>query len=419
MRAIYSYGIALVIVLVLAVWLATGTLVTGGKGPGAGEKPVVSLIEKNGGPLTNAVDKSGINNGASSEADPAQTIAERNDATGNGAAAVPRSVRIKVITAQLMPIEVPLRGRTQAKSSVPVLAQTTGTVQSVSVTKGQTVKSGDLLCTLDQGARKLAVDQAQAAVQQAQTAYDANQALVTKGLAATNTSLAASSALAGAKTALENAQLELSRTEIKASVDGVVEAPLANVGVMLAAGQPCATVVQLDPMLFIAAVPEAKISYAKLGLPAVITTVTGQKADGKVTYIAPTADDATRSFPVEISIPNADGKFLDGITADATVNVGTAPVMVLPQSALTLDDNGVLGIRTVEDGSKVAFHEVTIVKDTRDGVWVVGLAPKLNLITVGQEFVQPGQIVDAKTDDTPIGATADQAASSASSEQPS
>jgi len=66
----------------------------------------------------------------------------------------------------------------------------------------------------------------------------------------------------------------------------------------------------------------------------------------------------------------------------------------------------------------VAFHAVTIVKDTRDGVWVVGLAPKLNVITVGQEFVQPGQVVDAKTDDTPIGATADQA-SSASSEQPS
>jgi len=416
MRAIYSYGIALVIVLVLAVWLATGTLVTGGKGPGAGEKPVVSLIEKNGGPLTNAVDKSGINSKASSEADPAQTIAERNDATGNGAAAAPRSVRIKVITAQLMPIEVPLRGRTQAKSSVPVLSQTTGTVQSVSVIKGQSVKAGDLLCTLDQGARKLAVDQAQAAVDQAQKAFDSNQALVSKGLAAQNTSLAAQSALAGAKTQLESAQLELSRTEIKASIDGVVEAPLANIGNMLAAGQPCATIVQLDPMLFVAAVPEAKIGYAKLGLPAVITTVTGQKADGKVTYIAPTADDATRSFPVEISIPNADGKFLDGITADAIVNVGTAPVMVLPQSALTLDDAGVLGIRTVEAGSKVAFHAVTIVKDTRDGVWVVGLAPKLNLITVGQEFVQPGQIVDAKTDDTPIGATADQAASSASSE---
>ena len=61
MRAIYSYGIALVIVLLLAVWMATGTLVNGGHGPGNGEKPVVSLIEKNGGPLTNTVEKSGVN----------------------------------------------------------------------------------------------------------------------------------------------------------------------------------------------------------------------------------------------------------------------------------------------------------------------------------------------------------------------
>src|SRR5262249_10901773 len=124
MRAIYSYGVALVIVLVLAVWLATGTLVIGGKGAGNGEKPVVSLIEKNGGPLTNPVDKSGINNKPSEAIDPAKTVAERNDATGNGADAAPRSVRIAVLHAQPMPIEVDLRGRTKAKSSVAVLAQT-------------------------------------------------------------------------------------------------------------------------------------------------------------------------------------------------------------------------------------------------------------------------------------------------------
>ncbi|HVY52427.1 MAG TPA: efflux RND transporter periplasmic adaptor subunit [Devosia sp.] len=401
MRAIYSYGVALVIVLVLAVWLATGTLVTGGKGPGNGEKPVVSLIEKNGGPLTSAVENSGINaKTSSSEAiDPSKTIAERNESTGNGDGAPPRSVRITVDEAKLMPIEVPLRGRTKAKAAVSVVAQTSGTIVAVNVTKGQTVNKGDTLCTLDQGSRKLAVQQAQASVDQAQTAYDANQALVKKGLAAENTALAASASLAAAKTALENAQLELSRTEVKTDVAGTVEDPLASVGTMLAAGQPCATVVQLDPMLFIASVPEGKIGYARLGLDADITTVTGDKAKGKVTYIAATADDATRSFPIEIEIPNADGKLRDGITADAVVNVGTAPVHILPQSDLTLDDNGVLGIRTVEDGNKVAFHAVTIIKDTRDGVWVVGLPQKINVITVGQEFVQPGQIVDAKTVD--------------------
>ncbi|MEP7239823.1 MAG: efflux RND transporter periplasmic adaptor subunit [Devosia sp.] len=401
MRAIYSYGVALLIIIGLALWLGSGTLITGGKGPGNGEKPVISLVEKSGGPLTDAVEGSGLNTKVSAEGaiDPAKTIAERNDLTGNGADSAPRSVRIEVVTAQNEPIEVPLRGRTKAASTVSVVAQTSGIVQTVSAIKGQQVKPGDTLCTLDQGARKLSVAQAQAGVDQAQTAFDANAALVKKGLAAQNTSLAAGAALASAKTALESAQLELSRTEIKTDVAGTVQDPITQVGAMLAPGAPCATVVQLDPMLFVASVPEAQMKYAKLGLTAKITTVAGGEADGKVTYIASTADDATRSFPVEITVANPDGKILSGVTADAVVSVGTAPVHILPQSVLTLDDTGVLGIRTVEQGNKVAFHAVTILKDTRDGVWVVGLPYKINVITVGQEFVQPGQIVDAKTAD--------------------
>src|SRR3569623_1639624 len=407
MRAIYSYGVALVIVLVLAVWMGTGILVQGGNGPGKGEKPVVSLIEKNGGPLTNAVDKSGVNKDAPKEGiDPAQTIAERTEATGNGASAAPRSVRNASIKAQPMSIDVPLRGRTKAGAQISVVAQTAGVVTDISVKKGQAENAGDVLCTLDKGARQLAVDQAQASVDQAQTAYDSNQALVKKGLAAPNTALAAQSGLAQAKTGLEQAQQELARATIKTDVAGTVSDPLATVGSLLALGSPCATVVQLDPMLFIASVPEAKIGYARLGLDADVTTVTGDKAKGKVTYIAPTADDATRSFPVEISLPNPNRKLHDGLTAAADVVVGTAPAHVLPQSVLTLDVNGVLGFRTVEDGNKGAFHAVNIVKDTRDGVWVVGLPETINVITGGQEYVQPGQSVDAKTAPTPIGATA-------------
>ena len=78
-----------------------------------------------------------------------------------------------------------------------------------------------------------------------------------------------------------------------------------------------------------------------------------------------------------------------------SVNVGTAPAHLLPQSVLTLDDEGVLGVRAVED-SKVAFYPVTILKDTREGVWVTGLPPKVDVITVGQEFVQAGQTVDGR-----------------------
>ena len=61
---------------------------------------------------------------------------------------------------------------------------------------------------------------------------------------------------------------------------------------------------------------------------------------------------------------------------------------------LTLDDNGALGVRTVKD-NEVSFYPVTIVSDSREGVWVTGLPPTVDVITVGQEFVTAGQTVDA------------------------
>src|SRR5690606_24696660 len=120
--------------------------------------------------------------------------------------------------------------------------------------------------------------------------------------------------------------------------------------------------------------------------------------EGEVTYIASVADNATRSFPVEIEIPNPDFAIRDGVTAEAIVNVGTAPGQLLPQSVLTLDDEGILGVRAVEDG-KVVFYPVTIVSDTREGVWVTGLPAVAKVITVGQENVTAGQAVEASEGD--------------------
>jgi multidrug efflux system membrane fusion protein len=385
LRPLVSYGVAGLIVLVAGAWLATGTLVIGGRGPGNGERPLVSLIDKDA--------KMAEVHHDDERPDPHLTIAERVAET-SGASAPSVSVRTVTYTMRAMEIEVPLRGRTQAKASVSVVPQTQGNVQSVLVEKGQTVAEGDILCKLDPGDREAAVAQAQAALDQAQSAYDANASLRAKELAAANSGLQLEAALKGAQAALDNAKTELGRTDVKATVAGVVQDPLASVGSMAGPQAPCATIVQLDPMLFKSQVPEARIAYAKLGLPATVETVTGQKVEGKVSYIASTADEATRSFAVEIEIPNKDGKVLDGITASAIVKVGTAPAHLLPQSVLTLDDDGVLGIRAVED-SKVAFFPITIIKDDREGVWVTGLPPKVDVITLGQEFVQAGQTVNA------------------------
>lgn len=386
MRAIYSYGVAGLIVIGVGAWLSTGTYVAGGNGPGNGEKPIIALLDKN------ADHGSAEHHGDGP--DPHLTIAERV-AQATGASAPAQSVRTVTYQVQPMAIEVPLRGRTAAKTIVSVVPQTQGVVTEVLVQKGQTVAEGDVLCRLDRGDREAAVAQAEASLVTAQTALDSNAELRRKGLAPANSGLQLEAQLKQAQTALDNARTELARTDVKATISGVVQDPVASVGSMGGPSAPCATLVQLDPMLFKTQVPEARIAYAKVGLPAKVTTVTGTTVEGKVSYIASVADQATRSFAAEIELPNPDGKVLDGITASAVVNLGTAPAHLLPQSVLTLDDEGVLGVRAVGADSKVEFYPVTIMQDTRQGVWVTGLPPTVDVITVGQEFVVPGQTVKA------------------------
>ncbi len=409
MRALFSYGLAFVMLLLAGGWLATGTLVQGGQGPGNGEKPIISVIEGDDhGPLATALGEAGVlAEHHAPEIDPTLTIAQRNEET-TGASAPLQSVRTQRFVAEAMPIEVPLRGRTQAKATVTAVAETSGAVDVVHVSKGQRVEVGDALCTLDQGTRAAAVAQAEAGVAQAEAAlaqaqlnYDTNADLRQRGLAAANTANAVEVALAQARAGvsqaaagLDNAKAELDRTEIVAKVAGLVQDPVATQGAMLNAGSPCATIVQLNPIVFTGMVPEAHIGLARTGLDATIRTVTGDTVSGKVTYVSAVADNATRAFPAEIEIPNDDFAIRDGVTAEAIVTIGSAPGHLLPQSVLTLDDDGVLGVRTVEEG-KVAFYPITIISDTRDGVWVTGLPMISDVITVGQENVNAGQAVEA------------------------
>jgi multidrug efflux system membrane fusion protein len=404
-----SYGLALIIVIIVALWLGSGTLVEGGHGPGRGEKPVISLFDPKAAdePRKSAED-------APDTPDPFLTIAQR-EAKTDGAAAPVRSVQVHTFVAQPMPVEVDVRGVTKADAVVTASAQTSGTVKTVDVVKGQTVKVGDLLCTLDPETRKAAVTQAkaslaqaQAGLAQAQADFDTNAELIKKGLAASNTQRqhevalqTAKAAVAAAQAAVDNAATELGRTKIYATAAGVISDPIATVGSILspaAGAATCATIVQLDPIKFAGTVPQADIGYARNGLEASVKMVTGQTLKGKVTYIAPVADAATRSFPVEIQLPNPGSEVKAGLTATATVKVGTTPAQLLPQSVLTLNDDGTMGVRAVDANSKVVFYPVTIVKNARQGMYVSGLPAKVDVITVGQEFVKSGDTVKAVHD---------------------
>jgi biotin carboxyl carrier protein len=186
--------------------------------------------------------------------------------------------------------------------------------------------------------------------------------------------------------------IELNRTEVKAPFDGYIE-DIVKPGNLLERGQLCATIIELDPITFIAEVPENSIKDVREGQNVNISLVTGDNIQGKLTFVSKSASVATRTFRVEAEIANPSGIVRDGISG--TMVIDTDPVLAhkISPSILLLADNGELGVKTVNSENMVEFFPVQIIQDTEEGIWVAGLPDFSNIIVLGQGFVETGQIV--------------------------
>ena len=117
--------------------------------------------------------------------------------------------------------------------------------------------------------------------------------------------------------------------------------------------------------------------------------------EGKIRYVAPIADEATRTFRVELEVDNSAGEFRGGVTAELMIPAETIFAHKISPSLLTLDDEGNLGIKTVNETGQVEFFPADIAMSSNEGVWVAGLPHSASIITVGQGFVNAGSFVDS------------------------
>ncbi|WP_026380719.1 efflux RND transporter periplasmic adaptor subunit [Afifella pfennigii] len=306
-----------------------------------------------------------------------------------------RPVKVQVETHRAVPrtASLQIRGRTAAENLVEVKAQTGGIVEKRPVAKGETVRPGDLLCVIERGAREAQLAQARAQLERARVDLEAQEALASKGYTAKNQLPAMRAAVNAAQAAVAEAELELERTEVRAPIAGTIQDPIANIGDVVALGGTCATIIDADPMKMIGQVSEQEIGTLSKGQEASVELVTGKTAKGRISYIAPSADPQTRTFRIEIALPNPDEVIRDGLTAVATIPLRQTKAQLVSSSYLTLSDEGEVGVRLVEDGI-VRFRAVEIVGDAPNGVWVAGLPEEADIITVGQEFVADGQKVE-------------------------
>ena len=303
------------------------------------------------------------------------------------------TVRVADLVARPREDIVTVTGRTEASRTVKLRAETAGQVIELLKYRGDTVVKGDVIARLRLGDRGAKLTEAKAVLRQREIEYEAAQKLHEKGFRSTTDQAASEARLDAARAVVEQMQIDVARTTLQAPFGGIVGEGHVELGDFVRVGDVAATIVDLDPVLAVGSVSERQIGALQKTGSASVTLIDGSTHTGTIRFISPLADPQTRTYRVELEIGNSDFRIRDGITAKIRFPLGVTRAHLVSPSVLTLNDDGEVGVRTVDENDNVRFKTVNILADETRGVWIGGLPERVRLIVVGQEFVGEGERV--------------------------
>lgn len=293
---------------------------------------------------------------------------------------------------------VVLSGRTEADRRVWAQARVSGVVVELKVRRGSVVKQGQVLAILSDEAREAQVSQAKARLEQKKAEAVARLKLIETGnYPALNKPLLLAE-LKAAEAGMAQAEAERIKGEVVAPLAGVVNDVPVEIGTVLQvfmSGANVAEIIAPDPMLAVVEVAERQLAGVQVGGEAEVKLVTGDKVRGKIRFLSKKASQGTRTYRVDVEVPNQDGRIPDGVTAEVDLLLSPVSAAKLPRSALTFSAEGRIGVRHVGPDGKVAFAPVSIVEDVMNELWLGGVPDGARVIVEGQDFVKEGETVQA------------------------
>ena len=173
-----------------------------------------------------------------------------------------------------------------------------------------------------------------------------------------------------------------------------------NAGEFVSAGTEVGQIVDNSPLSVTIQVPQQSLSNVKSGQEAKVKFITGEERDGVVAFVGTSADQATRTFLAEITVENENGAVPAGVSAEIRIPTGEAVAHFMSPATLSLGSDGTLGVKTVNADDVVVFSEIKIERAQTDGIWVSGLPDAVDIITIGQGYVNNGQTVDPQPEAT-------------------
>lgn len=289
---------------------------------------------------------------------------------------------------------VRISGITEADKKIDIPARTTGIISELLIKQGDGVKAGDPILMLAPEGRDVALASAEQSLDQAQIDLKAKEQLVERGTLGKLTLDQAKSTLSAAKSQVESAKAELDRLKVVAAFDGVIDELMVEKGGAVQPGTPIATLISLDPIIGVGEVNESDLGVVTVGKDADLRLVTGETVSGKIRYVSREAQPNTRTYTVEIEVPNPDLAIPSGMTTEVILRGEAVLATPVPRSIVTLGNTGELGIRSLDAEDKVVFHPIDIVDDSTGALILGGIPEDVRIIVSGQNLVTEGQTVE-------------------------
>lgn len=304
-------------------------------------------------------------------------------------------VEIKHSIAQLKKVYHTVQGHTDFEKKVTLRAETNGQVSCVVAIKGQFLKEGDEILRLSLKSRISKLKGAEALTAQKKIEYEAVQKLAAKGFHSKTRLADAKTQYEASLAALQQVQEDIGHTKILAPFNGFLDESYVHEGDSVQAGDKLGVFVKASPLLVVVCVSEYHKPKIRLGDFVPIHFSNGQEVMGTISFIGSIADPKIRTYRVEITVTNPSLQIAGGMTATAHIPIKEEFMHHVSPAIIALDDRGVAGLKIVDKEGKVEFCPVEISSFDEQGVWVEGLPKLASIITVGQDFVNPGQKVEA------------------------
>ncbi|GFZ86197.1 hypothetical protein RLOatenuis_6390 [Rickettsiales bacterium] len=299
--------------------------------------------------------------------------------------------KIEEIQGEMHSIKITLSGFTEPTKKIKIFAEGSGRVINIAAKEGSKISKGDPILNIDPKAQEETLQTALAGLEHAQLEHSKNKNLHEEEYITDLEIMASDASLKSAIKNLKQAEIEMNNTTVYAPCDGLIDKILVKEGSLIHANSTLiSNIIGQSTFLAVAHASAKEVQDIKLGQKATIELANGVKTEGMVSFIGTVASNDTRTFLVEIesSLAGIENNNILGITAQVTIPSSIKLSHLIPASALSLSQQGAIGVKIISDEDKVLFCPVEIVDEESEGFWVTGLPSKAKIITTGSALME-------------------------------